>query len=349
MSRGSPIEHAARHFLRRRVLSSAILCVVVFWFLSMTGTYRLPNRYLALSVLAAAIFLAVSLVILAKRVVCWEPSANARSVVETLERCAPLIVLNLIVVSMLAPVLPTLALLQAKAGVLRVWLMILGSLSAKALFVLLLIAAGSLIALAVVHTLDWILGRRQALQRVGQLAERAALTVVLLYCLYAMALTFNGSLDSSPAKEYRAEIVQVWGIPLSPLWWADVSSWESPGQIKRVLIFPEHDGLRPELVGPGQAVRLRIRSGAFGLDWVESMRVDFERQLEALVAAAPSAAIPRRMLVEALLRARRWEAVVEHTKMYVHYYPQDRQFVERVTAALRAAGRSDVLAALAGR
>ena len=79
------------------------------------------------------------------------------------------------------------------------------------------------------------------------------------------------------------------------------------------------------------------------------MRVDFDHQLEALVAAAPSAATPRRMLVEALMRAYRWEAVVEHTKAYVHYYPQDHQFLEGVTAALRAAGRSDALAALAGR
>jgi hypothetical protein len=164
-----------------------------------------------------------------------------------------------------------------------------------------------------------------------------------------MLLTFNGSLDrGASVAEYRSEILSIWGVPtpMASLWWADVRSWDAPSGVKRVLIFPERDQVVPTLLSEGQRVRVRIRSGFFGLAWVESMRLDFEHEIEPLVAAAPSAAVPRRQLIELLLRDGRWAEAATHTATYARFHPGDRELVKRVAGALRAARQAEPAAEL---
>ncbi len=146
---------------------------------------------------------------------------------------------------------------------------------------------------------------------------------------------------SASATEHRSEILDVWGVPKTPLWWADVRSWDAPGGIKRVLIFPERDQMVPALLDVGQRVRVRIRPGFFGLRWVESMRLDFEHDLEPLVAAAPSAASPRKQLIAMLLRDGRWAEAATHTATYARHHPDDRDFIAQVAAILRASRQTE--------
>src|SRR5438552_13504089 len=150
--------------------------------------------------------------------------------------------------------------------------------------------------------LDRVALRWRPVARAAVIMDRAIIGAVAVYCAWAMALTFNGSFDRSSATEQRGEILRVWGIPRTTLWWADVRQSESPNRVARVLVFPERDQVSPGVLGEGQHVRLRIRPGRFGIPWVESMRLDFEYELAPLVAAVPSAAAPRKWLIETLLR-----------------------------------------------
>ena len=65
------------------------------------------------------------------------------------------------------------------------------------------------------------------------------------------------------------------------------------------------------------------------------MRLDFEHDLEPLVAAAPSAAAPRRQLIEILLRDGRWADAATHAATYARHHPDDHAFIARVAATLR--------------
>jgi hypothetical protein len=64
------------------------------------------------------------------------------------------------------------------------------------------------------------------------------------------------------------------------------------------------------------------------------------------VAAAPSAAVPRRQLIELLLRGGRWAEAAMHTATYARYHPGDRELVKRVAGALRAARQPEPAAEL---
>ena len=93
-------------------------------------------------------------------------------------------------------------------------------------------------------------------------------------------------------------------------------------------------------------MRVRIRSGFFGLAWVESMRLDYEHELALLVAAAPAAAAPRRQLIDLMIRGGRWGEAAMHTATYARYHPGDRELVKRVAGALRLARQPEPAAEL---
>ena len=131
------------------------------------------------------------------------------------------------------------------------------------------------------------------------------------------------------------------GGPGTNLWWADVRSWEPRSRVKRIFVLPGIDQIEAGRAMAGQPVRVAVRPGFLGLPWVASLALDRTPQLEPLLAAAPTAATPRRWLVESLLQQARWREAVEHTEIYGRYYPRDTGFVDQVVAALRAAGQND--------
>src|SRR5207249_1423854 len=168
-----------------------------------------------------------------------------------------------------------------------------------------------------------------------------------LFCAWAILLSLNGSLDQgTDVSEHRSEILRTWGIPDTALWWADVRSPDAPGGFERVLVFPERDQVVPTFLAEGQHVRVRFRRGFFAMQWVESMRLDFEYDLEPLVAAAPSAATPRKQLIERLLHEGRWVEAAKQTVTYARYHPDDGEVVRQVATALRTARQAGPAAEL---
>lgn len=341
------IDRAARRLLRLRVLSLFLLCVLTFWLAMMAGTYRTPDRLSALTVLAGVIVFVFDVLLLARRVSNATPSETSNHLLEVAGRYAPLVVLNLIVLNVLAPVIGYVAAMMSKISLFKTGLTLLGWLSARVLFGLFALGIAGVLVVTAMRVLDRAVLRWRSLERGVTLGDRAIVALTGVYCAWAMLLTFNGSLDrGTSVAEHRSEILNVWGVPATSLWWADVRSWDTPGGVKRVVIFPERDQVVPMLLSEGQRVRVRIRSGFFGLPWVESMRLDFEHEIEALVAAAQSAAVPRRQLIELLLRDGRWAEVATHTATYARFHPGDRELVKRVAGALRASRQPEPAAEL---
>lgn len=341
------IDRAARRLLRLRVLSLFLLCALTFWFATMAGTYRTPDRLSALTVLAGVIVLAFDALLLARRVSNATPSETSSHLLAVVGRYAPLVVLNLILLNVLAPVIDYVATLMSNISVFKTGLTLLGWLSARVLVALFALGIAGVLAVTAMRLLDRAVLRWRPVERAVTLGDRAIVALTAVYCAWAMLLTFNGSFDRGVSvTEHRSEILSIWGVPTASLWWADVRSWDAPGGIKRVVIFPERDQVVPMLLSEGQRVRVRIRSGFFGLPWVESMRLDFEHEIEPLVAAAPSAAVPRRQLIALLLRDGRWAEAATHTATYARFHPGDRELVKRVAGALRAARQAEPAAEL---
>ncbi len=340
------VDRAARRLLRLRVLSLFLLCILTYWFALMAGTYRSSNRLFALTILVGVIVLALDALLLARRVASATPSEVSSHLLEIAGRYAPLVVLNLIMLNVFTPVLGFAASLMVNMPVLKTWLTLLGWLSGQALFALFVLGIAGVFAVSAMRLLDRAVLRWRSVDRAARLGDRAIVAVTALYCALAMTLTFNGTFDRADATEHRSEIVSVWGVRGTPLWWADVRSWDRSGGVKRVLIFPERDSVVPTLLSEGQHVRVRIRSGFFGLAWVESMRLDFEHEIEPLVAAAPSAAAPRRQLIGMLLRDGRWAEAATQTAIYARYHPGDRGLVKQVAGALREARQTEPAAEL---
>jgi hypothetical protein len=341
------VDRATRRLLRQRVLSLFLLCALTFWLAITAGTYRTSNRLSALTILAGLGLLALDLLLLARRVSNATPSETSGRLFEIIARYAPLVVLNLMMLNVLEPVLAYLAASMTRISLLKTALTLLGWLSAQVLFVLFALGITGVMAVTAMRLLDRAMLRWRPLERVVTVADRAIVACTALFCAWAILLSLNGSLDQGKdVTEHRSEILRTWGIPDTALWWADVRSPDARGGFERVLVFPERDQLVPTFLAEGQHVRVRFRRGFFAMRWVESMRLDFEDDLEPLVAAAPSAATPRKQLIERLLREGGWAEAARQTITYARYHPDDREVVRQVATALRTAKQAGPAAEL---
>ena len=341
------VDRATRRLLRQRVLSLFLLCALTFWLAITAGTYRTPNRLSALTTLAGLGVLALDLLLLARRVSNATPSETSGRLFEIVARYAPLVVLNLMMLNVLAPVLAYLAASMTRISLLKTALTLLGWLSAQFLFGLFAVSIAAVVAVTAMRLLDRAMLRWRPLEHVVTVADRAIVACTALFCAWAVLLSLNGSLDQGKdVTERRSEILRIWGIPYTALWWVDVRSPDASGGFERVLVFPERDHVVPAFMAEGQHVRVRIRRGFFGMAWVESMRLDFEDALEPLVAAAPSAATPRKQLIQRLLGEGRWAEAARQTVTFARYHPGDRELVRQVATALRTAKQAGPAAEL---
>jgi hypothetical protein len=341
------VDRATTPLPRQRVLPLCLLCVVTFWLCIAASTYRTSGRLSALTILAGFGLLALDLMVLARRVSNVTPPETSSRLFEMIARYAPLVVLNLMMLNVLAPMLAYLAASMTKISMLKTALTVLGWLSAQCLFVLFALGIAGVGLVAALRLIDRATLRWRPLEHVVTVADRAIVTCTALFCAWAVLLSLNGSLDREKAvTEHQSEIVRISGVPGTALWWADVRSSDAPGGFERVLVSPERDQLVPAFLAEEQHVRIRFRRGFFGMRWVESMRLDFEDDLEPLVAAAPSAATPRKQLIERLLRQGRWTEAARHTVTYARYHPDDREMVRQVATALRTAKQAGPAAEL---
>ena len=128
-----------------------------------------------------------------------------------------------------------------------------------------------------------------------------------------------------------------------------VASWRSAGANERVLLFPSRDQLWPGRIPAGLPVVVTVRTGVFGVQWVDSVSRDDDQLAERLLEAVPTARLPRRRLIETRLREGRWADAAAHARKYLEHYPRDREFAGQVAAALRGAGHAQAAAGLEPR
>ena len=334
------LARATRRVLGMRVLCAFGVCVLTAWFASMVGTYRRPGFAQTFGVLLGASLLALALLRLVQRLRTAVRPSWLVPVLDHADRLALLLVVNLMLLTML-PGLPVAPLMPLGGLAMELGLPMVARVSAGALYGLFIAGIVGLLAVLVLRAGERAASHARWLHGTFRVADRAVLVAIVGYWLYGIALAFNGSLDRSPAVEHRTRIVGSAGI--ERIQWADVESWHTPGTTERVLIFVEED--RDDLwrarVFPGQPVVVRLHAGLLGMPWVERMSVDQDRNLEALVAVAPTAATPRKRLVQALLREQRWDDALAHTRAYMEHYPDDHTFTLSVATSLRAAGRAE--------
>jgi len=333
--------------LRGHVGFPLVVCALALWFVGVSGVFRPADPSLALSAAGLGVTI-LAAVVLIHRIAVATPAEVAGRVIHVLERYAPLVVINLIVISIFAPLIGAVANLLVNMPFWKVYLAILGSLSAKVLCWLFALAIACVIAVAVMRLLDRAAHRWSPVARTIGVLDRIIIAAAAVYCVWGTVITFNAILDRSVAVEHRGEIIRVWRIPPTGLWWADVRQSGSAGRVARVFVFPVRDGLSATSLAEGQHVRLGVRPGWLRIPWVESMRLDFEHDLPSLVAAVPSAAGPRKWLISALLQDGQWAEAARQTQAYARYYPNDRAFVRSVRATLQQA-RQPQAAADVGR
>ena len=340
------VGHAARGLVGLRTLSGFLLCVLTFWFANYAGAYQAPGPLPGLTVLAGTLLFLGTILVFARRIASATPSEFSHGLLETIARYAPFVVLSLIMLNVVAPVVGLVASMMTKLSVLKVALTLVGRLSGQVLFLAFIAAIAVFAAVVLMRLVDRAERRWPAAGRVFSVLERAVIGLSAAYCAWAILLTFNAMLDSGAAVVHRSEVVRVWGVPHTTLWWADVRAWDAQGQVKRIFVFPERDLVTATLLTSGQPVTVAVRPGLFGLPWVERMRLDFERNWEPLVALAPTAAAPRKWLIESLLRDGRWAEAARQTEAYARHHPGDRAFVKRVAGALRDARQTRPATAL---
>ena len=167
------VDRATRRLLRQRVLSLFLLCALTFWLAITAGTYRTSNRLSALTILAGLGLLALDLLLLARRVSHATPSETSGRCFEMIARYAPLVVLNLMMLNVLAPVLAYLAASMTRISLLKTALTLLGWLSAQFLFGLFAVGIAAVGAVTAMRLLDWAMLRWRPLEHVVTVTDRA--------------------------------------------------------------------------------------------------------------------------------------------------------------------------------
>ncbi len=313
--------------LLRRVWGSvlfphALLGAVAIASFQAQSTYRVPSMLGVLALPVVGVTLAVlSVVILVSRL--GERGLGHRALL----RLIVLVVVPLAAGSLLVP--PGIADRAVRT------LLVSGSIAIAYLTVV------SVVARLAAPTLAGGVGR--ALRGV----EYALLVVVGAFGLYGLVCYVNGALDRSPAVQVRSEVLQI-GRPEAefyeglPYAWSDFWSWRSGGSAVRLLLSASERGT----LWPGEGVILEVRRGALGIPWVARVRRDEEWQYRRVLDIAPTAAGPRKALVNLYILERRWPEAAAAALQYQRHYPKDFEYLRGVASTLMFVGQDAAAVAL---
>jgi tetratricopeptide (TPR) repeat protein len=170
--------------------------------------------------------------------------------------------------------------------------------------------------------------------------EHALLLVVGAFAVYGVVCYVNGALDRSAPVEVRSEVLQM-GRPEAefyeglPYAWSDFWSWRKGGGAVRLLLSA---GERRTL-WPGEGVIIEVRHGALGIPWVARVRRDEEWQYRRVLDIAPTAAGPRKALVNLYILERRWPEAAAAALQYQRHYPKDFEYLRGVASTLMFVGQ----------
>jgi tetratricopeptide (TPR) repeat protein len=184
-------------------------------------------------------------------------------------------------------------------------------------------------------------------RRTFQAIEWGTTAIVLVYVTLSAFLFLNGVLDRSAGVEHTAEILALEREEVDVGWevgyaWADLTAWRPSGGVARVLVqYAEQDRL-----WPGQAVIVRIRPGAWWVEWVERIERDEEKHNRRVLAVVPTASQAWKDLVRFYLDRRRWAEAMTAAREYLALYPNDVDFALGTAAEFGQARRHAEVVAL---
>ena len=304
--------------LRRGVAQHVVFCGLTLFALGAQFVYRIPSRVMAVWLAwIGVVLLGLGLVVVINRVLAQPPSDS--TILTRAERWSMMGSLALLGVALLAPHGIVSHLLR-----LVVWF----ALATVVLTVLVL----------AVRLVAPMLGPRT--RRALRALERGLTLIVGGFILVGVLVFVNGYRDSSAAVESPSEVIALGGGEVELLGttlfsWADLRSWRRPGTVERVFLHPDERAL----TWVGLPVVVRIRPGAFGIGWVESVVRDREQYYRQVLTIAPNAAGPRRERLLWLVEHLRWDDTVEAAREYVRLYPDDYDFIKGIAASLAVVGR----------
>lgn len=188
------------------------------------------------------------------------------------------------------------------------------------------------------HLMSWLPSGDPATERVKQI-EKWADHAFLLFVLYSFALILNARADMASQTEHKSEVLEIAELEDSflhdlPYSWFNLRSWEDPKDVMRIMRNPWQDG---DLWG-GEPVLVHVRTGLFGIPWIERLEMDREAQFQRVVEVAPTAASPRKDLIYFYLNRKQWKEAGQAAREYFKLYPNDTEYAFSVAAAL---GRSE--------
>ncbi len=211
------------------------------------------------------------------------------------------------------------------------------------LFVLLPWVSLAVLGLSLVIVINYVLNGAPAddpARRLSRWMERVSGVLVRLFVYYSILLFANGALDAAGPEERESEVLEIVGEEIDlgvtvPYSWANLPSWERPGGIERLLLFPgEHRRL-----WAGQAVLVQIRPGYFGVPWVHALLPDEGKYYTAVLKMSPAAKLARQALIKFSIQHGRWPETAAALREYLKMYPDDYQFAQQMGKALGAIGR----------
>ncbi len=169
--------------------------------------------------------------------------------------------------------------------------------------------------------------------------ELWAIRLIWVFVCYSAFIYANGVLDRSVPLSQPSQVLSISNEKIDvgfrlPYSWANLQSWEQPGQTERVLLrFWEEDQL-----WAGEDVRIQIRQGYFGLPWVMKIERDEEKYNQQVLKLAPTASQAWKGLWTFYMNHHRWEEVATTAQGYLKIYPNDYAFATTVGGLLIQAG-----------
>jgi hypothetical protein len=191
--------------------------------------------------------------------------------------------------------------------------------------------------------------RLALLDAMGRFFAYVVLALTLVYALSVPVLMVNAS-HIPVVVPTIADVVAVRHIDLPSgvrrATWIEVASPQRPGSVERIPLREGIDDARVWRLRRGRRVEIDTGTGLLGLQWIVRLGIHQDHDLEALVAATPTAEWPRKWLMGYLARQARWAELVEQTREYSRHYPADRDTITKVAFSLRAGGQVEAARAL---
>ena len=174
---------------------------------------------------------------------------------------------------------------------------------------------------------------------VWRVTEFLSTWLVRAFVYGSLMILLNGALDQSMPSGHETEVVEVGGNELDvgvrvPYRWAVLRSWDRPGSVVRILLWPQEAA---RLWG-GQEVLVRLRQGYFGVPWVERVVHDEGRYYAKVLERSSHAKLARYGQLKFYFEQRRMPEAVTAGRRYFEMYPDDYEFANQLALAFGGMG-----------